>query len=83
MTPRPRYRLRELLDARDMSANELRRRSGVSAVTLTNMMRGRTEAIDSTLDRIAAALGCQPADLIDDPAPVAGGGPAAEPVSSA
>jgi transcriptional regulator with XRE-family HTH domain len=69
MTPRRRYRLRELLDARGMSANELHRRSGVSGLTLTNMMRGRTEAVDRTLERLAAALGVTVDGLIDDPAP--------------
>src|SRR6266700_7981613 len=32
--PRPRYRIRELMDARDMTYSELVRRSGVSGTTL-------------------------------------------------
>lgn len=64
-----RYRLRELLEARDMTVNELRRRSGVSGLTITNMLQGRSEAVETTLQRLADVLGVTPEELIDDSAP--------------
>ena len=60
-----RYRLRELMDARGMSTNDLRQRSGVSATTLTDMLMGRREAMPETLDRLADALGVKPEELIE------------------
>jgi transcriptional regulator with XRE-family HTH domain len=59
-----RYRIREILDARGMSANELARRSGVSGLTLTNLLQGRTEAMAFTLEKLATALGVTPEELL-------------------
>ena len=61
----PHYRLRELMDARDMSTSDLARRSGVSASTITNLLHDRAEAVYTTLDRLATALGVAPEDLVE------------------
>jgi transcriptional regulator with XRE-family HTH domain len=59
-----RYRLRQLMDARNISANELRRRSGVSGGTIAKLLQGRGGIADTTLERLAGALGVKPAELM-------------------
>jgi len=60
-----RYRIRELLDERGMSARDRAQRSGVSATTLTNLLQGRGEPLPVTLERLATALGVKTEELID------------------
>lgn len=62
-----RFRLQELLDGASppMSQSELARRSGVSQVTVNAIANNRTRQVQlETLDKIAAALGVNPGDLI-------------------
>lgn len=61
-----RFRLRELLDAAGISQTELSRRAGVSFATVNRLCTNATELVAlTTLDRLSAALGCQPGDLIE------------------
>lgn len=55
--------VKHILTDRDMTARDLARIAGISEATMYNMMAG--DAFTSrTLDKIAEALGCHPADLI-------------------
>lgn len=59
------FRLSEILEKRGMTQSELARLSGVSHVTINRMCGNKTEGVTlSTLDRIAAALGVEPGELI-------------------
>ncbi|MHB1329241.1 MAG: helix-turn-helix domain-containing protein [Gemmatimonadales bacterium] len=60
-----RFRLRELLEKLGLSQSEAARRSGVSFATVNAMCTNRTAQVSlATLDKIAAALGVEPGDLI-------------------
>ena len=61
-----RFRLAELLEEREMSQNELARRSGISQVTVNAIANNRTTRVDlSTLDALARVLKCEPGDLLE------------------
>lgn len=60
-----RFRLRRLLKKAGMSQGELSRTSGVSLSTVNRLATNATSRVDlETLDRLSAALGCEPGDLI-------------------
>ena len=52
------------------SAGELAAEAGVSKAAVTNLLAGRNAPALGTLCAIAGAIGCHPADLLRDPAPV-------------
>lgn len=52
-----------LLARRDMSRSELARRLGVSAMWVSDRLRGQTPIGLDDIERIAGVLGCAPADL--------------------
>jgi len=59
------FRLREILAKFGMSQGELSRQSGVSMATINRMCTNATGQVSlATLDRIAAALGVEPGELI-------------------
>lgn len=65
-----RFRLRELLEERQMTQSELARRSGLSFVTINAIAQNRTTRVDlATLDALCAALECPPGDLLEREAP--------------
>lgn len=55
--------VKHILTDRDLTARDLARIAGISEATMYNMMAGDAFA-SRTLDKIAEALGCHPADLI-------------------
>ncbi|WP_043638657.1 helix-turn-helix domain-containing protein [Nonomuraea candida] len=60
-----RVRLDELLKERGMTLTELSRRVEITVVNLSILKNGHAKAIRfSTLERLCAALGCQPGDLL-------------------
>ena len=60
-----RFRLRRFLKRHAMSQGELSRRSGVSIATVNRIATNSTRRVDlDTLDRLSAALGCEPGDLL-------------------
>ena len=64
MTP-IQLRVRELREARGWSQAELARRADVRPATLSNIETEQTKGIDfETLEKLAAALGCDPGYLI-------------------
>jgi len=51
------FKLKELLDKRNMTMSELSKRSGISRATLSTLASGKTQGIQfSTLEKIAGAL---------------------------
>ncbi len=61
-----RFRLREILEERDISQSELARRAGVSFATVNRICTNATAQVAlETLERISAALDCAPGDLIE------------------
>jgi transcriptional regulator with XRE-family HTH domain len=61
-----RFRLAEALDIAGMNQRELARRSGVSFVTINRICANHTNGVTlETLDRLAAALGVAPGELIE------------------
>ena len=55
-----------MLAKRKMKLNELSEIVGITPVNLSNLKTGKARAIRfSTLEAICAALGCQPADLLE------------------
>lgn len=59
------FRLAEILAKMGISQSELARRSGVSFPTINAMCTNRSRQVAlETLDKIAAALGVEPGDLI-------------------
>ena len=64
-------RLRELRRRRVLTLRELEEESGVSYNTIWRLQNRHRQARPSTIRRLAAALGVEPADLV---APVGGRG---------
>ena len=49
-----------------MSQSELSRRAGVAFATVNRLCTNATRRVDlETLDKLSAALGCQPGDLVE------------------
>jgi len=69
--------VKHILTDRDMTARDLARVAGISEATMYNLMSGDKYS-SATLDKLAVALGCHPADLIvvDDYARPRNGQPA-------
>lgn len=58
--------LRELLEQRDMSLNELARQSGVTHPTPLTLYHGRSAGVTfAVLDALCRALDCEPGDLLE------------------
>lgn len=58
-------RIEELRSAKGWSQRELARRAGVRQATMSHLESGKAKELDlSVLERIAHALGCDPAYLI-------------------
>ncbi len=57
-------RLRELRRRRVLTLRELEEESGVSYNTIWRLENGHRQARPSTIRRLAAALGVEPADLV-------------------
>ena len=65
-----RYRLNELLQARNLTAKQVAGMTGIAESTLSEIRRNRAKRIDAqTLDRLCAVLDCTPGDLIVREAP--------------
>ena len=61
-----RFRLDAVLEDREMSQTELSRLSGVSLVTVNAIKKNRTKQVSlDTLDKLSAALKCEPGELIE------------------
>jgi DNA-binding Xre family transcriptional regulator len=61
-----RFRLDVLLEQLGMSMSELARRSDVSFVTVNAIAKNRTTQVKlDTLDKLSAALGVEPGDLVE------------------
>lgn len=55
-----------MLAKRKMRSNELAERIGITAQNLSILKSGRAKAVRfETLEKICAALGCQPGDLLE------------------
>ena len=55
-----------MLARRKMSVTELSRRVGITMANISILKNGRAKAIRvETLDRICAALDCQPGDILE------------------
>jgi len=60
-----RLRLREIRRAKDMTQDQLAEKSGVGRTTIVQLETGeREDTTISTLMKLAAALECEPSDLI-------------------
>lgn len=59
-------KLRELREERFLSHRELANLAGVSPTTIHNLEAGRTEAQRRTIRKLAAALGVEPRELLED-----------------
>jgi putative transcriptional regulator len=58
--------LRELLEQRDISLNELARQSGVTYPTLLSLYHGKSGGVTfAVLDALCRALDCEPGDLLE------------------
>ncbi len=65
MTP-TRIRIRELRDERGWSQLELAERASVRQATISEMETGRVRRVTlDVIDRLAAALGVQPGELLE------------------
>lgn len=60
-------RLRTLRLRRALSQRDLAARAGVSQVTIVRLERGEAEPRPSTVRKLAAALGVDPAELVGEP----------------
>lgn len=61
-----RFRLREILEDRDMSQSELARLTGVSFVTINRMCMNATEGVTlKTVDALVKALKIEPGELLE------------------
>jgi len=58
-------RLRMRRERAFLTQEELAHRAGISRATLNAIERLRSDPEIATIRKIAAALGCEPADLID------------------
>jgi transcriptional regulator with XRE-family HTH domain len=62
--------LRHLLEAKQMSMNELSRRSGLGQTNVHDILSGKTQSPTlATLERIAATLDTTLVDLLQEPRP--------------
>ena len=60
-----RYRLNELLQARNLTAKQVAGMTGIAESTISEIRRNRAKRIDAqTIDRLCAVLDCTPGDLI-------------------
>lgn len=60
------FRLRELLEAADVSQSEAARRSGVSFATINRMCTNATRQVSlDVIDSLCAALDCEPGELLE------------------
>jgi putative transcriptional regulator len=67
-------RLSRLLGERRMSVMELKRRTGLSYVTVHNLYSGKSNRVDfETLDKICDALDVTPGDILEYRREQAGG----------
>jgi transcriptional regulator with XRE-family HTH domain len=58
-------RLRDARLRRFMTQETLAQKSGVAEGTINRLEAGKTDARLGTINKLAAALGCDPADLVD------------------
>jgi DNA-binding Xre family transcriptional regulator len=58
------YKLFDALQRRGMKKTELAQVAGVSSVTLAKLGKGESVTIE-IIDRICAALNCQPGDIME------------------
>jgi len=58
--------LRHLRESRFFTQQELADRAGIHRVTIANLESGREEARFSTIRKLAAALGVEPAALVQN-----------------
>lgn len=66
-------RIRALREALELSQDQLAERAGLSRTQVSNLERGVHEPGSQTIRRLAAALGVQPGDLLNQPAEPAEG----------
>ncbi len=59
-----RWKLREVMEAKDISNRELARRTGLHEFTIARLKAGVTQIHTETLNKLCAALECNPGDLI-------------------
>lgn len=67
-------RLKEWRQRRALALRDLAETSGVGVNTINRLERGHQSARPSTVRRLAAALGIDPAELTDPVAPATGDG---------
>jgi putative transcriptional regulator len=61
-----RFRLRELLDARQMTQTDLQFRTGLAYSTISDLFHNKARRVDvGTLDAICTALECGVADVLE------------------
>ena len=59
------FRLKELLDAREMTQSALQHETRLAYSTISELYHGKVRRIDvGTLDALCSALGCQVGDLL-------------------
>ena len=58
-------RLKQLRDERFLSHRELAKLAGVSPTTVLNVEKNETEPQRRTIRKLAAALGAEPSELVD------------------
>jgi DNA-binding Xre family transcriptional regulator len=58
------YKLFDVLQRRSMKKTELAQVAGVSSVTLAKLGKGESVTVE-IIDRICAALNCQPGDIME------------------
>lgn len=62
-----RWRVRELMEARDLNVSELARLADITPNTARALVRGVTERVDfDTLVKVANALGVRPKELLEE-----------------
>jgi putative transcriptional regulator len=66
-------RIRELREDRGISANALSIKAGLARAHLNSLENGQIQSLNiDTLEKVAAALGVAPADLLTPPSPSKG-----------
>lgn len=64
---RMRWRVRELMEARNLNVSELARLADITPNTARALVRGVTERVDfDTLIKVANALGVRPKELLEE-----------------
>jgi len=59
------FRLREILESRDITQASLAKFSGVSLITISRLCRNETAQVSlATLDKLATALKVEPGELV-------------------